>query len=318
MVPVKGTPSDLKNMQKTIPAMAALGPAEMLFGIDAGDTDTAAAIQKACEAAKFGAYRVVPLARDPAWKFHLAYVNHTCISLASNELILRADIDTLLDRGVLAGREHVGPGRATCCSLGRRTAMRGLLGPLRRLALRVRARQKGGGFSGLYWIWRHNFYDDVDMARYMAINNGDDAWLAGRAMRGHGLVCLRAAGGTDLDRVNEDYDWTQFQLGVWLAANRETALRRGSAPVRHGRFKSLMAAAGTSAALGRPGILGAYLWALRNPHSEAAEQADDVSWEEWRCFRAGPIAEKMRAWKDAGKTGMEKKEGAAAISGRPS
>lgn len=304
-MPVKKGDAAKPHVPRVVASMAALRPAEVMFAIDFDDHSSVPPLTAACEAAGLTP-RFFTVRPDPKWAFQLARCMWRGVNYAANDLILRCDIDTVLLPAVLAGAARAGPGKATACSLRRRPAGGGRLA---RLALTASGRLRGG-FSGLYWLWRPYWLADVKKPDYMLINNGDDTWVAGAAMRGHGLECMKATGGIDQYPTNEQYDWSQFQMGVWLGANLETRVRRGTAPKSRGRRRSKWAAAIMADLLGRPGIAYGWLYAQRDPGMAGA--ARGATWEQWRCVISKPLIAGVMEWADRQKTGMEKKGGMGA------
>lgn len=299
VVPVRGTPEEIASMERTVPSMVRLNPGEIMFATDAGPAGDRAAAEamRVCSDLGFEC-RTISVQKSPEWGFQLARVLYTAYEASRHDAILRTDIDVVLRQAVTEGRTRIGAGGATCCSLARAPLSAGLGGRIRRHFYMRNARRKGGGFTGLHWIWRPHFFADIDRGDYRRIRNGEDAYLAAAAAKGHGLKCLPDVGGDNLGRVSDDYDNVQFQTGVWLAANLAAGISHGKEPRRAGAARSFAWTAALSAAYCRPLILRAWVWARTHRGHPAVKAAAGRKWEDWRCNIPEEMAG-LRAWKDA-------------------
>ena len=104
VVPFRDTPRERKFAERSIPSAIALGPDELVVGIDGagegtggdgdgdGDDALAAFISALCERhGHAGRLSVVRAARSPEWRFQLANVIWHCYRASRNDVALSFD-----------------------------------------------------------------------------------------------------------------------------------------------------------------------------------------------------------------------------------
>lgn len=250
VVPFRDTPREREFARLSLPSAAALGPDEIVVGVDSPPRgDLEAFLRDAAAGGGGGSApcRIVPVPASEEWAMHPAHVVHECFGKCSTRTALLYNIDTTLRPAVLGGRDTVGQGGVAVVSYALRMLTRGARPTLRYLASRARARVRGAYNSGTFWLHLPYYFEHVDASRYAAVANGFDTYIYEALGSVDGLRSVsEAALGVDcMDRENGDLEWRQFGYGVWQHANRHTA---GGSGVAAAASRALGASAGGRAA----------------------------------------------------------------------
>lgn len=319
MMAIRGTEREIRYMDRSVPAAIGIRPGEILFACDEGvDRRVPEKIESLCKAHGFSGYRIAEFGRDPAWGFQLANVTYNAVREARFDRVLIADVDYSLREAVMAGYGIVGRGGVAVCSFTKRYLVRNLPDLVRYAFYRWNVRNNDYVFTGLHWVWRPYYLADVDREGFMRIKNGIDTYLADSVRRRgiHGIVTRKEEGCDCHDYASEDYDWAQFQLGVWLGANRmlvwrlpRSVRRAGAAlPGRARRFCKnraypLLYVLLVSCLYCHPYVLRGYVWARRNPGHGVVRAASGKTREEWR-YMGAELIRPLRRWKSTDRIGF--------------
>ena len=322
VVPFRDTPREREFARASLPSAAALGPDEIVIGVDAPPSEDLEPFLREAAAGGGGGpgggpappCRIVPVPVSEGWAMHPAHVVHECFGRCSTETALLYNIDTRLRPAVLGGRDMVGREGVAVVSYALRFLTRGGLRPaLRYLASRARARVRGGYNSGTFWVHLPYYFEHIDASRYAAVANGFDTYIHETlgAVDGLRLVAEATLGVDCMDRENGDLEWRQFGYGVWQYANRHTGGGSGVAAAASRAFGSaagrraagLIAAANIAkhaAANGYPYSLKGWRWARGNPGSEAVRVAASVSYPEWAMYHEPGQVRGLMDWPERG------------------
>lgn len=320
VVPFRDTPREREFARVSLPSAAALGPDEIVIGVDSPPSeDLEPFLRNAVEGGKpprgsaAAACRIVPVSVSEEWAMHPAHVVHECFGRCSTRTALLYNIDTRLRPAVLGGRDLVGRDGVAIVSYALRLLTRGARPTLRYLSSRARARVRGGRKSGTFWVHLPYYFEHVDASRYAAVANGFDTYIHETLSAADGLrlVAKTALGVDCMDRENGDLEWRQFGYGVWQYANRHTAGGSGVAAAASralggaaGRRAAGMIAAANiakhAAANGYPYSLRGWRWARDNPGSEAVKVAASVSYPEWAMYHEPGQVRDLMDWPEHG------------------
>lgn len=305
VVAFRDTPRERTFAEKSIPSAIALGPDELVVGIDAdegGDKGDSldAFVTSLCERHGLAADRlsVVRVARSPEWRFQLANVIWHCYKASRNDAVLAYDIDSVLRPDALRGARMVGRDGVATALVSKRMLTRTPSEYVRFASLYLRARLGTSAYAstGAYWLHLPWYFANVTKEGLAGIANGiDDYMLARIAANGtHRSVRAPGTGAASLDIENLDYPWRQFADGMWHGAN--------ASPRRAGPRAALRAAAlvmAKASAYQRPHLARGWLWAVRNPDSEACRAARETDLAGWITGH-GPAYVRDREWKRTG------------------
>ena len=315
VVPFRDTPRGRAFAKRSLPAAAALGPDEIIVGID---SPPAAGLEGFLRGAAGAAAhcRIVAVARSAEWAMHPAHVVHECFGRCSTGTALLYNIDTVLRPAVLGGLGMVGRDGVAAVSYSLRLLTYGARSTVRYWSHRVRARVRGAGLTGTFWLHLPDYFEHVDASGYARVLNGFDTYIHG-AFGAEGrprAVALPALGADCMDRENGDLEWRQFGYGVWQYANRDTAggsglaaaaarLLGGRAGRRAVRLLAAVNIAKHAAANGHPHSLGGWRWARANPRSEAVAAAASSSYSDWIMYHEPAQVGGLMEWPERG-TGL--------------
>ena len=317
VVPFRDTPREREFARVSLPSAAALGPDEIVVGVDSPPRGDLEAFLKAASGGGSGGKgapcHIVPVPASKEWAMHPAHVVHECFGKCSTRTALLYNIDTTLRPAVLGGLDVVGRGGVAVVSYALRMLTRGARPTLRYLASRARARVRGAYNSGTFWLHLPYYFEHVDASRYAAVANGFDTYIYEALGSVDGL---RSVSETTLDvdcmdRENGDLEWRQFGYGVWQRANMHTAGGSGVAaaaaralgPLAGGRAARLLAAANIAkhaAVNGYPYSLRGWRWARDNPDSEAVRVAASVSYLDWTTYHEPGQVRDLMEWPERG------------------
>ena len=303
VVPFRDTPRERAFAEKSLPSAVALGPDEIVVGVDRTDDDAAARfVEEVCRRHGFGgALTVARVERSDAWRFHLASVVWHCYKASRNDTVLVFDIDAVLRAAAMRGLELVGRDGNAVVSMTKRILTRSASEYIRLASLRVRARTGANAFAGLYWVHLPYYFANVREEGIASIANGLDDYMVSRirANGTHKVVTLPDIGEDSLDLQNPDYPWRQFGDGIWHGANgspRRSGMRRA--------VRIAAAVAAKAAAYQRPHLARGWWWALSHPDSEACAVARRCTLAEWITGHEPAYVRNLGDWDRRG-TGLD-------------
>ena len=281
VVPFRGTKREREFAEKSIPSAIALGPDELVVGIDVGSDDLADYTSSLCERHGFaGRLSFVRVARSTEWRFHLANVMWHCYKASRNDAVLSFNIDSVLRRAALRGATVVGRNGVAAALVSKRILTRTPSDYVRFAALSLRARTgtSAAASSGAYWLHLPWYFANVTRDGLAGISNGIDDYMLTQIVDNgmHSIARITGTGVVSLDIENPDYPWRQFADGIWHGAN--------SSPRRAGPRAALRQAAlamAKAAAYQRPHVARGWLWAMRHQDSEACRVARTTDFIDW-------------------------------------
>lgn len=300
VVPFLDTPRGRGFAARFLPSAAALGPSEILVGVDSpADPGLAGFLAGAAAGGRAPPVRTVEVERSPGWRMHQARVVDECFGRCGTDVALLCNIDTVLRRGALKGLGMVGAaaaGRAALVSMSLRLRTDGPGSAVRYCAARARAVLRGATNSGTLWIHLPDYFERVDRAGYAGIANGFDTYLfeSLAASPGAAVVADVSIGAEGLDRENGDLEWRQFGYGVWSYANG----RRRGGPASG--VRSAASIAKHAAANCHPYSLRGWLWARANPMSEPVRTASGIGYAEWSTYHEPGQVRGLMDWPERG------------------
>ena len=287
----RDTPRERRFAEKSLPSAIALGPDEIVVGIDGdeggggggdGKGGLAEFVSSLCERHGYaGRLSVVRVQRSPEWGFQLANVIWHCYKASRNDAVLSFDIDSVLREDALGGAGMVGRDGVASALVTKRMLTSTPSQYLRTVGFYLRGlagSTNAYASSGTYWLHLPWYFANVTRDGLAGISNGiDDYMLARIAANGtHRIARVPGIGAASLDVENVDYPWRQFADGMWHGAN--------GSPRRAGPRAALREAAlamGKAAAYQRPHVARGWLWAVLHQDSEACRAARDTDLVGW-------------------------------------
>ena len=296
VLPFRDTPRERRFAERSVPSAIALGPDELIVGIDggAGAGEAARFVESLCERhALAGRLSIVRAERSAGWKFQLAHVIWSCYTASSSDNVLVFDVDSVLRRSALRGAGMVGRDGAAVVSMSKRILTRTPSEYIRHASIRLRALAGANAFAGTYWVHLPYYFASVTREGLAGISNGIDDYMVSsiRAGGAHRVVALAEIGSDSLDVQNPDYPWRQFADGVWHGANgsvRRAGLR--------GAARAAALVAVKAAAYQRPHLLRGWRWALSHQDSEACRAARGSTFVEWVTVHGSAHVRNLRGW----------------------
>ena len=282
VVAFRDTPREREFAEKSIPSAIALGPDELIVGIDSGDGDGLVDFTSSlCKRHGLaGRLLFVPVKRSPEWRFHLANVIWHCYKASRNDAVLSFDIDSVLRRAALRGARVVGRDGVAAALVAKRMLTRSPSEYVRFVALSLRARTgtSAAASTGAYWLHLPWYFANVTKDGLAGISNGiDDHMLTRIVANGtHRIARMPGIGAVSLDIENVDYPWRQFADGVWHGANGSPRVAGPRAALRQAAL-----AMAKAVAYQRPHVARGWLWAVRHQDSEACKAARTTSFIGW-------------------------------------
>ena len=316
VMPFRDTPRERKFAEKSIPSAIALEPDEFLIGVDEpADESFLALISRLCAKQSFTNYRILSVPKSDKWRFQLANIIWHCYQECRNDRILAFDVDSVLRPAVLHGLDFVGRDGNAVVSFTKRLLVRSLGDLIRHMFYRLRVRLHSYVFSGIYWVFRPHYFEDVDLEGMQSIENGIDTYMVKRisAIGRHKVLMLKEMGVDCMDIQNEDYPWRQFQEGIWYYANKDTYmdLRRQSRGRKNSRKNIIHRILGRylglvilfrSVVYCRPWLFRGWFWARRNPGHTSIHAARDAGLDEWSTMGSKHVRA-IRDWRKYGRLG---------------
>lgn len=276
VMPARDTPREREFARKSVPSALALGPSEIVVGIDEGPGADDFEEHIRSQAGGFAGLRVVRVPPSAEWKFSLANTIWHCYKECSHDAVLAFDVDTVLRPSVLKGLHMVGRDNVAVVSFTKRFFSPTVGDRLRYATYRWRVRRSSCVFAGTYWLWLPYYFAAVDKRGLSQIANGIDTYMV-RALDLDGrysVTTLKDIGVDCLDYENQFYPWRQFSDGVYWST-RPTG-RRG------GRIFRAAYILWHAVSYNKPWTLKGYLWGIRNRDSAACRAARSaVDADEW-------------------------------------
>lgn len=312
----RDTPRERKFAEKSIPSAIALGPDDLLIGVDEpADESLLALISRLCAEQSFTNYRILPVPKSDKWRLQLANVIWHCYLECRNDRILAFDVDSVLRPAVLHGLGLVGRDGNAVVSFTKRLLVRNLGDLVRYAFYRLRVMRDSYVFSGTYWIFRPHYFKDVDIDGMQTIENGIDTYMVKRisAMGRHRILTLKEMGVDCMDMQNGDYPWRQFQDGIWYYANKDTYMElRKQSRARENSIKSIirkpldrylaLVIILKSATCCHPWLFRGWFWARQNPDHPAIRAARGTELDEWSTTGSKHV-KAIRDWYKDGRLG---------------
>ena len=178
VVAFRDTPSEREFARKSIPSATRLKPNEIVIGMDAPIAEsTLKYIDKIFEELSFRDYRILQVPCSTEWSFQLANVIWHCYKACKNDKILSFDIDSALRSDVLKGRDIIGKNGNAVVSFTKKLLIEGASDMIRYAFYRGRILISSYTFSGIYWIWRPYYFEDVSLDEFQKIQNGIDTYM---------------------------------------------------------------------------------------------------------------------------------------------
>ena len=224
IVAIRDTDEEYEYMMESLQSALALNPEEIINGLD---EPVSSRILKRIEHIK-NLYdndtpvRTVVVKKTRDWNFHLAHLTWEMYKASSNDKMLHFDIDTVLKKQVMLGFDQIGKNQIAIISFTKRFRIKNLSELVRFLFYRLRVRMVDYVFSGTYWMFKPYFFEISDLTEYKNIRNGIDTYITAK-MYGQDkfkIITRKEIGAKMLTIANEEYDWRQFQDGIWYFANK--------------------------------------------------------------------------------------------------
>ena len=302
VVPFRDTSGGREFAARSLPSAAALGPDEIVVGVDApAAPDLAGFLDGVRRESGHAAVplRAVEVERSPEWRLHPAHVVHECLGECRTDIALLCNIDTVLRRDALEGLGAVGRGGAALVSLSLRFRTVGPGSAMRYGAYRMRSLLRGAPNSGTFWLHLPDYFGRIDRAGYARIANGFDTYIFEglAASPGARVVASRTIGADAMDRENGDLEWRQFGYGLWAYANGPGGRGRGG---RAALLRSLAGIAKHAAFNCHPYSLRGWNWARANPGSEPVRVASGLDYVEWTTYHEPGQVRDLMDWPERG------------------
>ena len=226
VMPMRDTPREREFARQSVPSAIALGPSEMVVGID--DDPGADELEEYILSlgGGFEGLRVVRVPRSGEWQFSLSNVIWSCYKSCRYDAVLVFDVDTVLRPVVLKGRGLVGRDNVAVVSFTKRLLCRTAGDYVRYATYRAKVARSSYVFAGTYWVWLPYYFVAVDRGGLSRIANGIDAYMVHAINRDgrYSIATLKDIGVRCLDYENEFYPWRQYSDGVYWAANWATSV----------------------------------------------------------------------------------------------
>lgn len=317
-MPFRDTPRERKFAERSIPSAVSLNPDEFLIGVDGpADKSFLDFIHALCAQYNFQNYRILEVLRSDQWKLQLANIVWHCYKSCKYDRILVFDVDSTLRPTVLKGLELVGYNNTAVVSFTKKLLISTFGDFIRHVSYRLRVRMTSFVFSGIYWIYKPYYYEDVDLDGMMSISNGIDTYMVHRIfeLNCHVILTLKSIGVNCMDYQNEDYPWRQFQDGIWYYANKGQSrdpaqydthtktsnLRSAVINMAWHKCPMLMILA-KSAINAHPWAFRGWLWARKNPEHKAVVQARASTQYTWGLNGSEHVRH-LRNWDKHGRLG---------------
>ncbi len=305
VVAIRGTKKEEKFYKKSIKSAINLNPDEIIIAVDYPFPDFwKERVVNVFYELEYHNFRLIEVEKSDEWKFQLAKVVWEVYRASSNDRIYHFDIDSEVRPTILIGLEKIGKDNIAVISFTKRTRLKSIPDLIRYISYRIRIRTASSVFSGNYWVYRPFYYEIISMEASQKIANGIDTLLVEAIYKQDKfkLVTRKEIGVNSFDLQNEEYDWRQFQDGIWYFAHRKTfydeleVVRKGRGrlykrPLLFMIIKTLVYL--------RMNILKGYIWAKNHPNHYAVKKAQELSLHEWNYLGAS-IVKQIKRFKDTG------------------
>ena len=305
MLAIKGTEKEEEFYQRSIQSAIALKPNEIIIAMDAPVPEIwMKRIVLEFELEQYENFRIIAVEKDSRWNFQLAHVVWVCYREAKYDYIYHFDIDSEVRPIVLTGLEEIGIDDVAVLSFTKRTRLKSIPDLIRFISYRIRIRTASNVFSGNYWVYRPHYYEIISKEASQKIKNGIDTLLTEEIYKQdkYKLVTKREIGVNAFDLQNEEYDWRQFQDGVWYFAHRKTFYDEMEIS-HHGKGrlykKPLLFMIIKSIVYLRFNILLGYIWAKSHQSHKAVKKASELGLYEWH-YLGGDMIKPIKKFKDGG------------------
>ena len=314
VVPFRDTPNEREFARKSIPSAVGLNPSEIIIGVDEPVAEsTLKYLDEIFERLSFRDYKVLQVSRSGEWNFQLANVIWHCYKACKNDKVLAFDIDSILRPSVLRGYDMIGKNGNAVVSFTKKLLIENISDMIRYAFYRCRIRIRSYVFSGIYWIWRPHYFEDIDINKFQEIQNGIDTYMVKciEDKGKHNVVTLKDIGVDCLDIQNEDTPWRQFQGGIWLYTHPEAigAYQQKSlfTGIRGNIIRSLnrvmpFTALTRTIYYQHPWMLRGWWWAKSHRDHEVVQMAREISLLEWELTGAKRV-KGIYDWQSQGKAG---------------
>lgn len=314
VLPIRGTDRELGFMKKSIPSAIKLNPGELILACDEPMrhevNDLIISLMRKND---FTRYRIVSFPRDSSWGFQLANVIWNCYKIAKYDKIYSFDIDSVVRKEALKGYDIVGKNGVAIVSLTKKLRTKTPMEIRRYIFYRIRVHQSDYVFSGNYWIYRPYFFDMIKLDEYKTLKNGVDTFLTNKIkeQNKYKIITLKEKGINSLDIQNEDYEWRQFQTGVWIGANNHVPIYMQPDKKLNWKNVRMVTIGGLLGILftkilrdpdafikikafmyGHPKLVDGYKWAKDNPKHEVVQSAKSMTYDEWG-YQGGSLIKKL-------------------------
>jgi len=303
LLAIRGTKKEKEFYKKSIKSAINLNPDEIIIAVDYPfPTDWKERIIEVFHKTNFRKFRIIEVEKSDEWKFQLAKVVWEVYRASSNDRIYHFDIDSEVRPTILIGLEKIGKDNVAVISFTKRTRLKSIPDLIRYISYRIRVRTASNVFSGNYWVYRPFYYEIISMEASQKIINGIDILLTEEIYRQDKfkLVTRKEIGVNSFDIQNEEYDWRQFQVGVWYFAHRKTFYDEMETS-HQGRGKlykrPLLFMIIKSFVYLRMNILKGYIWAKNHPNHNAVKKAEELPLSEWN-YLGGSIVKHIKSFKD--------------------
>jgi len=278
VIAIRGTKKEEKFYKKSIKSAINLNPDEIIIAVDYPFPDFwKERVVNVFYELEYHNFRLIEVEKSDEWKFQLAKVVWEVYRASSNDRIYHFDIDSEVRPTILIGLEKIGKDNIAVISFTKRTRLKSIPDLIRYISYRIRIRTASSVFSGNYWVYRPFYYEIISMEASQKIANGIDTLLVEAIYKQDKfkLVTRKEIGVNSFDLQNEEYDWRQFQDGIWYFAHRKTfydeleVVRKGRGrlykrPLLFMIIKTLVYL--------RMNILKGYIWAKNHPNHYAVKK----------------------------------------------
>lgn len=312
----RDTPKERLCARRSIPSIVALGPDEIIVGVDdtRGD-DFDEFVAKIFQKAGYVKHRMLPVPHNKNWRLHVAHVMWECYKAAKNKVAFACNIDTVIRPSVLMARNAIERDKTGMISFSLKHKVRTISDLIRwfyfqRQQRRIKTLE---GTSGTYWIYLPYVFEVLDKAEFMEVANGFDSFLChcfkDSPYKTH---FWHEVGAHCMDYENNDLPWRQFCYGAWYGANCEKAyadsrplklVRRWLGQSAALKIVHLRAAMRLVPEIWRTqyyGIWEGYRYWIAHPNSEMIKAMKDITYNDYSIKYGGIQVRKIKKWPQMG------------------
>ena len=284
IMPIRDTPQERQYAIMSLPAAVALGPAELILGLDHPVSDDFNQYLKHILLPYCAQF--VSVTKTSDWNMPLAHVLDSCINAARYDKILITNVDVLLQPAILGGYDLLSE-QTPCITYVNRMLIKTPRQALKWVWCRLSHYRVGPSWSGDFWLHR-DAYRHISITQLQAIHNVIDTFIQDKIERNDKmLLAQNKIGSHSMDIGNPDLPWRQFQAGIWEAMHTNRTDMRI-------RARSFI--------LNRPYLHKGWIWAKNNPEHPVcatAKQQDAITW----VCNGSTLIHGVLDWDTIGKTG---------------